>query len=248
MQQRKRGVYCWVHRGFDMRIHLRPCPLYPYSYLCGGFPFSTGIFGVPEQQGLWEPAKVNECSKRPTFSLHAYPLHTTQRSWKPQQSDHYPCITGRWLYPVAFCLMSFGNADNEKAPIQCALCWYSRSSSFSRLIISHNYCTKGGGQCAAFWPFMMLLTDSCSEQTMVWAFLLLLFIYPLLIVPERPVWLSSEECRQLLLAAQQHYRVIDPPQFLWLSGKLFTTAPHEAMNICEMAHSMPLVFTHSWLK
>lgn len=120
---RERGGVLLVPQGFDMRNHLRP--LFPLSislplWVCGSFPFSAGIFGVPEQQGLWELAKVNECSSGPLFfpacisSQHNTVQHTG--CWKPQQSDHYPCSRGRWHYPVAFCLMSFGNADNAKAP------------------------------------------------------------------------------------------------------------------------------------
>lgn len=242
-----------------MRIHLRADPLYPYAYLCVSVavsPFSTGIFGVAEQQGLWELAKVNGCSRSPLFlCLHilstqhngAHMLLKAPTIWP--LSQHYM----EMLYPVAFCLMSFGNADNAKATVQHALCWYSHSSSFSRLIITHNYCTKGGGQCAAFWPFMMLPTDCCSEDRQwsrrkYWHFsFFCLSILPL-IVPERPVRQSWEECGQLLWVAQRHYRVIDLLHFLWLSGELFTVTQHEAMNICETAHSKSLAFTHSWLK
>lgn len=38
---------------------------------------------------------------------------------------------------------------------------------------------------------------------------------------------------QLLLVAQQHYRVTALPHSLWSGGKLFKTAPHEVINICD---------------
>lgn len=40
---------------------------------------------------------------------------------KPQQFSHYPSITQRWLHPAAFCLLSFGNADNGTSSIQPGL-------------------------------------------------------------------------------------------------------------------------------
>lgn len=75
----------------------------------------------------------------------------------------------------------------------------------------------------------MLQADKSLETGIVF---LSLLIYPLVLFPERPVPLRCEECGQLLLVAQQHYRVIDPPQFLKLSRTL-SQLPHVRLQIFQ---------------
>lgn len=91
-------------------------------------------------------------------------LHTTQAAESPDNLTIIPALQGDGSILLPFVSCHLAMLIMKKPSIEHAQCRYSHSSSFSRLIISHNYGTKGGGQCATFWPFVMLPTDSRTGQ------------------------------------------------------------------------------------
>lgn len=105
-------MYHSFHRAFGIRITLKPV----HSLHICSFRISPSVCGEPEQQEPWDWAKDDECGESLLFRLCKFSSRSAQACRKSQQSDSYPCITGRQLYPAAFCLMSFGIADNVKPP------------------------------------------------------------------------------------------------------------------------------------
>lgn len=57
------------------------------------------------------------------YSCITFPLNAAKHSGckKKQPFSHYPGLPRRRLHPAAFCLWSFGNADNGKSSIQPGL-------------------------------------------------------------------------------------------------------------------------------
>lgn len=102
-----------------MRIHLKPHPRYPYSNLwveVASPVISKATFRVPKQMKLEKRVKD-------TLFLLMYILSTQcRKAQRLQQFSNYAGITRRWLHPAAFCLLSFGKADNGKTSIQPGTC------------------------------------------------------------------------------------------------------------------------------